>query len=256
MFKGGNMKNFNYKEVGKRIGWNFSNLKYSVVKKSDFDYYREVVKNINLDTVMLDIGCGSGEKATRYYAGAKKICLSDIEPEMLKKAKANVNKFYDYSKKTKNKFKFILLDGKKNLQFKDNTFDLVVSRHCGADMKEVFRVLKKGGIFISEDIAKKDCQELKDMFKRGQGYNDEPLSNHVMKDCIDAGFDEIKFLRSEEIEYYKTVDDLKFLLENTPILNGFNEEKDNNTLQEYVDKFSTKKGIKLIRRLYVFVLRK
>lgn len=250
------MKEFNYKDVGKDIGWNFSRANYSTECLSDYDYYKEVFKYITPSTKMLDIGCGSAEKSTRFYSQASKVYLTDLEPEMLKKAKANVEKYYESKPKTKSKFYFKILDCNGNFNFPDNHFDLVVSRHCGANMHEVFRVLKKNGIFISEDISFDDCQELKDIFNRGQNYNQLPLYKKVTNECIDAGFSEIKLLKFEEIEYYKSVDDLKFLLHNTPILNGFDEENDNTKLQEYVDKFSTKKGIRLNRRLYAFTLKK
>ena len=55
------MKKFNYKQVGKEIGWNFSKMNYTVERTANFDYYREVVKNITPNTTMLDIGCGSAE---------------------------------------------------------------------------------------------------------------------------------------------------------------------------------------------------
>lgn len=77
-----------------------------------------------------------------------------------------------------------------------------------------------------------------------------------MIDCIEAGFSKIKLIRFEEIEFYKSIDDLKYLLSYTPILNGFDEEKDSQLLDVYVEKFKTTKGIKLIRRLYAFVLKK
>ena len=37
------MKNFNYKQVGKEIGWSFAKMDYSVEHLSNFDYYKEVV---------------------------------------------------------------------------------------------------------------------------------------------------------------------------------------------------------------------
>ena len=52
------------------------------------------------------------------------------------------------------------------------------------------------------------------------------------------------------------VEDLKYLLGHTPILNGFDEEKDTPKLLEYVNKNQTPKGIKLNRRLFAFVLKK
>ena len=88
------MKKFNYKQTGKEIGWNFSKMNYSVERKSNFDYYQEVIKNISSSANMLDIGCGSAEKTVRFYSLAKIIYLTDLETEMLKKAKANVDKYY------------------------------------------------------------------------------------------------------------------------------------------------------------------
>ncbi|MBO5884778.1 MAG: class I SAM-dependent methyltransferase [Clostridia bacterium] len=250
------MKEFNYKQVAKQIGWNFSQANYTVEYPSNYNYYKEVTKHITPNTVMLDIGCGSAEKSTRYYSLAKKIYLTDFEPEMLKKAKANANKYYEQNSKQKNRFYFKILDCNGPFNFADNSFDLVVSRHCGANMQEVYRVLKKGGVFVSEDYSADDCQELKDIFKRGQDYNQAPLYKKVMQDCLTAGFSKIEFLKFEEIEHYKTAEDLKFLLHNTPILNGFDEEVDNIKLQEYINLFSTKKGIKLNRKLYAYTVTK
>lgn len=250
------MKVFNYKDTAKEIGWNFSNINYTVEYLSNYNYYQEVIKYITPTTKMLDVGCGSAEKTTRFYSLANKIYLTDIEPEMLKKARMNIEKYYGDMPKLKNKFVLKIADGNQKLNFPDNTFDLVVSRHCGANMNEVYRILKKGGMFISEDISNDDCQELKQVFKRGQCFNQIPLYKNVMRACLEIGFSDITFKKFEEIEYYKTEQDLKFLLSFTPILNGFDEEKDNEKLQEYINKYSTKKGIKLNRRLYSFTIKK
>ena len=250
------MKKFNYKEIGKEIGWNFAKMNYSVDHLSEYDYYKEVVNHITPTTKMLDIGCGSAEKTTRFYSIANKIYLTDFEPEMLKKAKKNVEKYYEGLPNTKKKFIFGILDCNGPFNFPDNSFDLVVSRHCGANMKEVFRVLKKGGAFISEDYSSYDCQEIKELFNRGQNFNREPLFKKVMNECLDAGFSEIKYLKFEEIEYYKTIDDLKYLLTHTPILDYYDEKQDDKILKKYVDKFLTSKGIKLNRRLDAFTIKK
>ena len=62
------MKKFNYKEIGKEIGWSFAKMNYSVDHLSDYDYYKEVVKHITPTTKMLDIGCGSAEKQQDFIA--------------------------------------------------------------------------------------------------------------------------------------------------------------------------------------------
>ena len=250
------MKEFNYKDAGKTIGWSFSKMNYTAECPSGFDYYKTVTTHITPKTVMLDIGSGSGEKSIRYYSFAKKIYITDFEEEMLKKAKQNINKYYGTSPRVKSKFNTKTLDCNGPFDFADSTFDLVVSRHCGANMNEVFRVLKKDGVFVSEDVSADDCQEIKELFGRGQNFNEEPLYKTVLKECVDAGFDEIKLIRFDEIEYYKTADDLNFLLSNTPILGGFDEENDVALLNKYIESHTTKKGIRLNRKLYAFILKK
>ena len=250
------MKNFNYKQVGKEIGWSFAKMDYSVEHLSDFDYYKEVVKHLTPETKMLDIGCGSAEKGVRFYSVANKVLLTDFEPEMLKKAKAHVEKYYEGNERMKKKFSFAVWDCNGPFGLADNSFDVVVSRHCGANMKEVFRVLKKGGVFISEDYSSEDCFEIKQIFNRGQSYKEEPKYKRVVNECLDAGFSEVKLLKFEQIEHYKTIDDLKFLLHHTPIIGGYDEVNDNQTLLEYIKQYSSKKGIQLNRRLYAFMLKK
>ena len=250
------MREFNYKEVAQEIGWNFSKINPMVENPSGFNYYKQVVEFLNEDSVVLDIGCGSAEKAVRFFSLAKEIYETDNEPAMLEKAKANAKKYYENSPKNANKFKFQVMDCNGKFPFDDGMFDVVVSRHCGANMSEVFRVLKPGGVFVSEDYWCDDCLELKQMFGRGQGFGGQPLYTFVFAECEKAGFSEIKLIRFEQFEYYKSVEELEFLLSHTPTLNGFDKEKDSATLEKYVEKFTTEKGIKLSRRLYVFILKK
>lgn len=66
------MNEFDYKKIAKEIGWNFSKIEIKTEQSVDFDYYEEVAKNINENTVMLDIGCGSADKSSIYFKNAKK----------------------------------------------------------------------------------------------------------------------------------------------------------------------------------------
>lgn len=244
---------FNYKEVGKEIGWSFDKMKHSVEQDHPYFYYHEVVKHINANTVMLDIGCGSGEKSSKYFGYAKKVMMLDNEPEMLKKAKENVENFYKGT--LIEKFEYVQGNADESLNFDNDTFDLVVSRHCGANMKEVYRILKKGGVFISEDIDNLDCIEIKKLFNRGQDY--PTTVSHKQKiflECLNAGFSQINLLTFDQREYYPNVEELKYLLCRTPIIDGYDEEKDIEVLNKYCSQFATEKGILLNRKLYAFEL--
>lgn len=244
------MKEFNYEEVAKEIGWNFSKAKYHVEQDVAYDYYKAVVQEITPQTKLLDIGCGSAEKSCRYFAFAKQVVGIDAEPEMLKRARANAVKYYG---EKADKFQFQTGDCFGVFEFVDQEFDLVVSRHCGANMSEVFRVLKKNGVFVSEDIDRDDCLELKNYFSRGQNYGKEELEKQVvMNECLKIGFSKIELLNFEQHEFYD-VESLVYLLEHTPILNGFDKECDMEILKKYCDDFYVDgKGVELIRRLYAF----
>ena len=244
---------FNYHNTAKKIGWNFESIKPTLEQKSDYNYYKAVVECLTPNSTLLDIGCGSAEKSTRYFSLAKKVYAIDIEPEMLKRATKNAKKYY--GEFSKDKFEFILSDGNSKLGFLDNTFDVVCSRHCGANMSEVFRVLKPNGIFISEDIDKYDCYSLKKYFNRGQGFdNSPPIKQQIFLDSLAAGFSKIELLCFEQIEYYCCIEQLEFLLEHTPIINGYNKNVERGILEKYVKDHTCEKGIKLERNLFAFKL--
>lgn len=248
------MEEFNYKKVAKEIGWCFDYVNYTMEQAVDFDYYEEVKSHITPETVMADIGCGSAEKACKNYGEAKQILLIDNEEEMILKANQNIQK---YCGKNAKKFKTICEDGSNKPKIAPNSLDLLVSRHCGVKTKVIYNSLKFGGYFISQDIDKEDCWELKKLFNRGQSFNKkQSVKQKTMKEILSYNFTKVEILNFEQIEYYKTVDDLIYLLERTPILNYFDREKDLEKLQEYVNKNSTPKGIKLLRKLYAIKILK
>lgn len=111
--------------------------------------YKELIKlcDINKNTKILEIGAGYGEFTRRLQKSGSFIHATDITPKVV-----------SVSKKTfKNKkVKWSVADSNK-LKFKDNLFDIVcgisILHHVETEktLKEVYRVLKKGGeIFFTE----------------------------------------------------------------------------------------------------------
>lgn len=98
---------------------------------------------------ILDMGCGAGESSVYFAKQGAKVIASDISAGMLKVVKKLAKKHNTslitaqcYSHKT---------------PFKKNTFDIVYAanllHHVTSHdtLKEVHRILKKGGIFVSWD---------------------------------------------------------------------------------------------------------
>lgn len=238
-----------YNKIGKIIGWDFSQIKYDVIDNSKFQYFDEINNNISENTLLLDIGTGGGEKLSSLISNN---CLmkigTDFSEEMIKIAKKN-NK--------NKKMCFFEMDSDK-LNFPNEFFDIITARHTPFNLKEVTRLLKQDGLFFSEQVDEDDCKELKELFGRGQGYNEKnKLIDKIKTDIKGNELKQIEFYDITQEEYYKTEEDLLFLLNNTPIIPDFGKVKDDYAkFNYYVEKNTTDKGIRLNRRLFGIKLTK
>lgn len=174
---------------------------------------------------------------------------SDFSEEMIKKAIINAN--------GRNDAKFVVMDSN-SILFPQSFFDIVCARHTPFNSEEVYRVLSDKGTLISEQVDENDCYELKKIFGRGQGFNTEIKQIDKDKESLKkAKFAEIKFYQIIQEEFYKTEEDLLFLLNNTPILPEFGKvEQDFEKFNYYVKNNTSKKGIYLKRELYGIIAKK
>lgn len=99
---------------------------------------------------ILDIGCGPGFFSIILAQAGFNVTAIDYTNEMIEKAKENAGDLV-------NKIKFIKMDAQ-NLQFKDNSFDVIVSRNLTWNLekpdlayKEWIRVLREKGILLNFD---------------------------------------------------------------------------------------------------------
>lgn len=164
---------------------------YSKYGKISCNYMSEYLKNIDYNK-LLDIGCGTGyliNMLKKYKATAEFYGL-DLSEEMI-----NISK----SKNIKDA-EFILGSANK-LPFNDNTFDIVTCiqsfhhyPYPDEAMKEVYRVLKKGGIYILSDTgvggiaAWIDNNILFKVMKSGdcRTENKEGISKRMLKNGFDV----------------------------------------------------------------------
>lgn len=237
-----------YNKIGKTIGWDFSILKCQMIDKSTFQYFDEINKDSE-NKIILDIGTGGGEKILNNVKNAKLIIGTDFSKEMIKRAKENA--------KARNDVMFFEMDSNE-IKFPNNFFDMVCARHTPFNSIEVFRVLKSGGVLISEQIDEDDCIELKRIFGRGQGFEKKIKQREQDKnDLIKCNIKDFQFYDIVQNEYYETEEDLLFLLNNTPIIPNFGKmEKDYEKFNKYVENNKTDKGIYLKRILYGVKARK
>lgn len=248
------MKTNEYEFYNELKNWDFSKIKYEEENLTNWDMYEILKANTTLESKVLDLGTGGGEKVLNFFPEVAQVLATDFSEEMIKTANENLKKI------KKSNIIFRQMDNL-NMDTPNDYFDVVVARHTCIDAKQIYNTLKTNGMLILRGVDKLDCWELKKIFGKGQAYNDvNPISFIDYENILNSGFKNVELVPIHVREYYKTKEDLLSLLLKTPILDDFseinNDEKiikediDLKKLNEYIKGNMTDKGILLIRRYY------
>ena len=133
-------------------GWDFSYLE-NRWDDEELPWNYEVIlkKYLKPDYKLLDMGTGGGEfllslnhpysntSVTEKWIPNVKLCKQKLEPIGIQ-----VKQVFNDSE----------------LPFEDNTFDIIINRHESFDIKEVERILKPEGIFITQQVGGKNNEIL------------------------------------------------------------------------------------------------
>lgn len=107
-------------------------------------------------------------------------------------------------------------------------------------------------------IGEQDVIDLKKLFGRGQFYDqwETPFSQKEHERLASLGF-ELTYMEDFYFDqYYASYFDLDLFLQSVPIFEDFDSKKDQISLETYVAKFRTEKGIRLPRHVIVSVAKK
>lgn len=226
--------------------WDFSNIKIEEENLTNWDMYKILNEHYKDNDYILDLGTGGGEKVLKYFPEVAKIIGTDLSSEMIKTARENLNK------SNRDNIEFKVMDNLK-MTFPTDYFNIVVARHTCIDAKQIYNVLKRGGMLLLRGVDKFDCWELKKLYGKGQSYNDvRPISQVDYEEILEAGFKNVELVPLHIREFYKTKEDLIAMLLKTPILQEFDNKSnfDFALLNKYIETHKTDKGILLIRRYY------
>jgi len=164
-------------------GWDFSYIKnrWDGGEKTPWDYERVLLKYIKKTNRLLDMGTGGGEflltlkhpysltYVTEGYIPNLELCKRTLEPLGI-----TVQPVHE--------------DG--ILPYKSDMFDIIINRHELYNSEEVYRVLKNGGYFITQQVGGKNdydlSQKLIDNFV--PAYPNSDLE-HMRKELEKLGFD-------------------------------------------------------------------
>jgi SAM-dependent methyltransferase len=191
---------------------------------------------------VIDIGCGTSEFMLEMAVKARRVAGIDFSERALEKSRRNL----ELRKLENVEFKLARAD---DLPFDSATFDLAISRRGPAidtidTAKEIYRVLKKGGYLMVQEIGERDKQNWAEIFGgRGQMHDVPSASAEFRKRLEVVGFNNIRVDEFEANEFFATIQDVLIRMENSPIVPDFNRERDKHHLEEVEQQFKTPKGI-------------
>ncbi|MCD9023581.1 class I SAM-dependent methyltransferase [Cohnella silvisoli] len=243
-------KNF-YERVGKLNGWDFSKVK-CISEGVKWSFYYEVTQRCRKSDLLLDIGTGGGEALLSIAGSALLLVGIDDSVGMIQTANANLYK----SKKSN--VRFLQMNADK-IDFPENFFSIVSNRHCPFNTNEAARVLEQNGFFLTQQVSEDDKFNIKQVFGRGQssGLRDGTLKNKFISELNESGFSDIQSFEFDAKEYYKTYEDLVFLLKHTPIIPNFGKSDDDFALlDKFIEENRTSKGIMTNSKRFMIIARK
>jgi ubiquinone/menaquinone biosynthesis C-methylase UbiE len=236
-----------YRKPAELKGWDFSQVK--VIEEGPIiDYSRVVESHLGRNKTLLDVGTGGGERLKAFAPKVREAIGIDIDRKMIKTAAENLRRSGSQN------VNLILCDSEK-MPVVEAHIDIVINRHAPFGAKEVSRILRLGGTFITQQVSEGDKRNFKEVFKRGQSYGEKrgTLKKRYLRELRESGIHVVKEQTVNTTEYYESIDDVIFLIANTPIIPNFNFEKEQEKLEEIEDKFKTLKGIKTNSERFLIV---
>ncbi len=171
-------------------GWDFSHIRgrYDEEKDLPWDYEKIIRQYLSDDMNILDYDTGGGEfllslkhpfhktAATEGYLPNVELCRETLLPLGID---------------------FKACDNPASIPFETERFDMIINRHGNFDARELHRLLKKGGIFVTEQVGEDNDRDLVEMVLPGTEKPFPHLNVREQKKVFeDAGF---CIIRKEEV---------------------------------------------------------
>jgi SAM-dependent methyltransferase len=176
-------------EIAHIHGWDFSHIHGRYEEENDlpWDYEQIVRQHLNDSIRLMDYDTGGGEfllslnhpysqtAATEGYPPNVKLCREKLLP-------LGIN--------------FKECSDPANIPFEDESFDLIINRHGDFDAKEIHRLLRSNGVFITEQVGGDNDRDLVEMVLPGTEKPFPHLNLAEQRKCFErAGF---QILKAEE----------------------------------------------------------
>ncbi|MDD3808469.1 MAG: class I SAM-dependent methyltransferase [Candidatus Pacebacteria bacterium] len=200
-------------------------------------FKRKLIELSSKNKNMLDVGCGDGIFAFQMANYFSNVVGIDFSIELLKIANEKQKELNIEN------CRFEVQNAEKT-SFDNSSFNVIFSRRGLTPYHEFYRLLKTEGSFVIITIGETDAKSLKEVFGRGQNYNERGDSRLktdtelIKKIGFEIAFAEDYFYE----EYYPSYDEFNLFLQGVPIFEDFDPSKDRKFVEEYINLNATEKG--------------
>lgn len=175
-------------------GWDFSHIRGRWEEEKDLPWdYEEIVRRHLSDGLrILDYDTGGGEfllslnhpfhktAATEGYLPNVQLCQETLLPLGID---------------------FKACNDPANIPFEDESFDMILNRHGSFNAKECYRLLKRGGIFVTEQVGSENDR---DLVEKVLPDTEKPFPHLNLREQKKA-FEDVGFHIIEEEEAYRPI---------------------------------------------------
>jgi len=175
-------------------GWDFSHIAGRHTEDTNFpwDYKQRILTDLSPDMKLLDVDTGGGEfllslghpkentSATEAYPPNAKLCRDTLIPMGI-----------DFREAV----------GNSSLPFEDESFHMVIDRHGDYNAQEFYRILKKGGLVVMQQVGAENDAELAELLL---GTHNPPFPE-MRLEIIRQQFEEAGFEVLEAQECFRPI---------------------------------------------------
>lgn len=170
------------KSIAHIHGWDFSHIAGRYTEETDlpWDYRHIILDYLKPEMKLLDVDTGGGKFLLSLHHPYKNTSAAEAYPPNVELCRQTLLPLG---------IDFRAGDGKDALPFDDAEFDIVVNRHGDFNVKDMQRILKPGGIFITEQVGAEHDRELVELLlgKTELPFPEQYLGT-VRRQFCDAGF--------------------------------------------------------------------
>jgi SAM-dependent methyltransferase len=188
-------------------GWDFSYLNNRwFEERPPWGYRQKVIEAFQGAQRCLDMGTGGGELLETLVPLPSETYATEVYPPNVPVAKSRLEPL---------RVAVVPVETQAYLPFEDGFFDLVINRHETFFAGEVMRILRPGGLFITQQVGELNLVEI-NRFLGADPVKKDSYYDHALCDMEAAGFEILEnaeaFLESE----FSDVGALVYLLKAVP----------------------------------------